>query len=190
MKTTRKKEEGNGHGNEGRVVDVREVNTNMGGMGGGDGVGKNNPKVNTNMGPTSAASSQKRDSSDNSNNNNKSSSSSTSSSTTTTADEKQHSTRERLLTTQLQELKVRLEEAEAIKVEQHTSILGLNDRIVALEVDGRNQSRIRDDADAKLGRAAQRVGLAFGKIMTVLGGGGDDTNNDGNNADASADAEC
>ena len=90
------------------------------------------------------------------------------------ADEKQHSTRERLLTTQLQELKVRLEEAEAIKVEQHTSILGLNDRIVALEAEGRNQSRIRDDADAKLGRAAQRVGLAFGKIMTVLGGGDND----------------
>ena len=80
-------------------------------------------------------------------------------------------TKDRLLNNQLDDLKTRLQEAERVKTEQHSSILDLEEKIAALESEVSSQSRVREDADSRIGKATQRIGKAFGKIFSVLGDG-------------------
>ena len=71
----------------------------------------------------------------------------------------------------MDDLKTRLQEAERVKTEQHSSILDLEEKIAALESEVSSQSRVREDADSRIGKATQRIGKAFGKIFSVLGDG-------------------
>ena len=72
----------------------------------------------------------------------------------------------------MEDLKNRLQEAERVKTEQHSSLLDLEEKLAALESDVSSQSRVREDADSRIGKATQRIGKAFGKIFSVLGDGG------------------
>eukprot|EP00563_Minutocellus_polymorphus_P007250 CAMPEP_0181039462 /NCGR_PEP_ID=MMETSP1070-20121207/10489_1 /TAXON_ID=265543 /ORGANISM="Minutocellus polymorphus, Strain NH13" /LENGTH=940 /DNA_ID=CAMNT_0023117329 /DNA_START=32 /DNA_END=2854 /DNA_ORIENTATION=+ len=103
------------------------------------------------------------------------------------------STRERLLNNQLEDMKNRLQEAERVKTEQHSSLLDLEEKIAALESEVSSQSRVREDADSRIGRATQRIGKAFGKIFSVLGDGAsgegvadDNSSSSSSTSDASA----
>lgn len=72
----------------------------------------------------------------------------------------------------MEDLKNRLQEAERVKTEQHSSLLDLEEKLAALESDVSSQSRVREDADSRIGKATQRMDKAFGKIFSVLGDGG------------------
>lgn len=91
----------------------------------------------------------------------------------------------------MEDLKNRLQEAERVKTEQHSSLLDLEEKLAALESDVSSQSRVREDADSRIGKATQRIGKAFGKIFSVLGDGGtggSDADGSISSSDASASA--
>ena len=93
----------------------------------------------------------------------------------------------------MEDLKNRLQEAERVKTEQHSSLLDLEEKLAALESDVSSQSRVREDADSRIGKATQRIGKAFGKIFSVLGDagtGGSDAGGSSSSSSSSSDASA
>ena len=86
----------------------------------------------------------------------------------------------------MEDLKNRLQEAERVKTEQHSSLVDLEEKLAALESDVSSQSRVREDADSRIGMATQRIGKAFGKIFSVLGDGGTEGSDAGGSSSSSS----